>query len=111
MINLLLSLPQSVLRVTTAPTVGSGVGVCTACHVTASLVPVGVRRDTTVTSVTEVSMGDSFLGLKGHIPLKKRDPTQMKSTPKIRNVHSQRDNFAFGAQSNLYSTDSHLSFV
>ena len=35
----------------------------------------------------------------------------MKSTQKKRNVHGQLENFAFGIQCNLYSTDSCWEFV
>ena len=37
--------------------------------------------------------------------------TQMKSTPKKRNVHGQREKFAFGTQRNLYSTDLRWGFA
>ena len=35
----------------------------------------------------------------------------MKSTPKELNVHGQNENFAFGTQRNLYSTDLHWGFA
>ena len=44
------------------------------------------------------------LKIKAHIPLEIDYPTQMKSTQKIWNVHTQREKFAFGTQRNLYST-------
>ena len=36
---------------------------------------------------------------------------QMKWTPKIWNVHGQRENFVLGTQHNLYSTDSCWGFA
>ena len=35
----------------------------------------------------------------------------MKSTPKKRNVHGQREKFVIGTQCNLYTTDLRLGFV
>ena len=46
-----------------------------------------------------------------HIPLKNGTHINEINTKKKRNVHGQREKFAFGTQRNLYSPDLHLGLA